>query len=142
MKRHTSALLSFQRWASLLVGSLLVVSGSVYFLTASAKADAVEQAPNGFVSGRGPRVGVNKSGVTVNLSSTSAAATGEKYQFSGLPSDGDDSLSPSFPSYRFTPPIRSFNDLSSNHSSDFEMLGNCQNGSCVANGRIAFDRGG
>ncbi|HVE57167.1 MAG TPA: FG-GAP-like repeat-containing protein [Pyrinomonadaceae bacterium] len=101
MNGHDSDFLSFRRCAGILVGFLLVVSGSLYFFNVSAQTDAAE-----------------KQTAEQNLVSGKPAFTG------------------------FTPPNRSFNDLSSNHSGNFEMSGICQNGKCVRNGKIAFQRNG
>jgi Tol biopolymer transport system component len=85
-------------------------------------------------------------GATVNLSGTTNAAVtadaGGFYQFSGLPAGGNYTVSPSFPRHYFTPASRSFNNLSSNQTADFEVLRVCQGGKCVKNGKIAFSRGG
>ena len=107
----------------------------------------VVQPPSTFVvSGRVTYNNLPVIGVTVNLSGTiNAAATTDtvgNYQFSGLPSGGNYTVSPSFVRYYFTPPNRSFNNLNANQTGDFEVLGVCQNGNCVKNGKIAFKRSG
>ena len=85
-------------------------------------------------------------GVTVNLSgTTNAAVTTDSvgnYQFSGLTAGGYYIVSPSFVRHYFTPPNRTFYNLTSNQTGNFEVLGVCQNGNCVKNGMIAFVRNG
>ena len=107
----------------------------------------VAQPPNTFnISGRVTYNNLPVSGVTVNLSgTTNAAATTDavgNYQFSGLPAGGNYTVSPSFVRYYFTPPNRSFNNLTSNQTGNFEVLGVCRGGNCVKNGKIAFVRSG
>ena len=107
----------------------------------------VAQPPNTFsISGQVTYDNAPMSGVTVNLSGTTNAAVLTdavgNYQFSGLAAGGNYTVSPSFVRYYFTPPNRSFNNLSSNQSGSFEVLGVCQSGNCVKNGKIAFERGG
>lgn len=106
----------------------------------------VAQTPNTFnITGRVTYNNLPVSGVTVNLNgTTNAAATTDavgNYQFSGLPAGGNYTVSPSFPRYYFTPPNRSFNNLTSNQlGNNFEVLGICQGGNCVKNGKIGFVR--
>jgi Tol biopolymer transport system component len=106
----------------------------------------VAQVNNAYtISGRitGSNVGV--SNVTVNLSGTTNASTTTdsvgNYQFSGLPIGGNYLITPSLAGHAFSPAVRSFNNLTSNQIANFEDLGICQNGRCVANGKIAFTRG-
>ena len=85
-------------------------------------------------------------GAIVNLSGTiNAAVTTDavgNYQFSGLPPGGSYTVSPSVVRHYFTPANRAFNNLTSNQTADFDVLGVCAGGKCVRNGRIAFVRGG
>lgn len=105
----------------------------------------VAQTPNTFnITGRVTNENLPVSGVTMNLSgTTNAAVTTDavgNYHFSGLSAGGNYTVSPSLPRYYFTPPNRTFNDLASNQSGNFEVLGICQFGKCVRNGKIAFTR--
>lgn len=105
----------------------------------------VAQTPNTFnITGRVTYENLPASGVTMNLSgTTNAAVTTDavgNYQFTGLSAGGNYTVSPSLPRYYFTPPNRTFNDLSSNQSGNFEVLGICQFGKCLRNGKIAFTR--
>ena len=107
----------------------------------------IVQTPNTFIiGGRVTYSTLPVSGAAVTLSGTTNAVTttdaGGFYQFSGLPAGGNYTVSPSFPKYYFTPANRSFNNLSSNQTADFEVFGVCQNGKCVKNGKIAFERSG
>ncbi len=107
----------------------------------------VAQTPNTFIiSGRITQSDLGLSGVVVNLSGTvNATATTDavgNYQFSGLPPGGSYAVSPSLPGYYFTPPNRSFNNLTSNQTADFTAAAVCQGGNCTRNGRIAFVRTG
>jgi len=108
----------------------------------------VAQTPNTFnINGRVMYNNLPMSGVTMNLSGTiKAAVTTDavgNYQFSGLPAGGNYTVSPSFVRRYFTPANRSFNNLTSNQlGQNFEVLGICQGGNCVRNGKIAFNRGG
>lgn len=105
----------------------------------------VAQIPNTFtISGRLTHNTSPVIGATVNLNGTTKAsvttdATGN-YQFSGLTASGNYNISPSFPKHYFTPANRSFNNLNSNQLANFEVLGICQFGNCVKNGKIAFTR--
>jgi dipeptidyl aminopeptidase/acylaminoacyl peptidase len=79
----------------------------------------VPQIPNTFnINGRVTYNNLASPGVTVNLSGTTNASTTTdlvgNYQFSGLPAGGNYTVSPSLPKYYFSPPNRSFNNLSSN----------------------------
>jgi Tol biopolymer transport system component len=106
----------------------------------------VAQTPNTFIIGGRVTYGnLPLSGATVTLSGTTNATTTTDaqgfYQFSGLPPGGSYTVSPSFPKYYFTPANRSFNNLSSNQTADFEVFGVCPGGGkCVKNGKIAFVR--
>jgi Tol biopolymer transport system component len=107
----------------------------------------VAQPPNSYViSGRVSYNNLPVVGATVNLvGTTNAVATTDavgNFQFSGLPPGGSYTVSPSFPRHYFTPANRSFNNLSSNQTADFEVAAVCQGGKCVKNGKIAFSRGG
>lgn len=107
----------------------------------------VAQVPNTFtISGRITRTNVSLGGVTVNLSgTTNATATTDaagNYQFSGLPTGGNYTISPSFLNHYFTPPNRSFSNLSSNQIADFTASGVCIGTACVQNGKIVFVRNG
>lgn len=107
----------------------------------------VAQTPNTFtISGRVNYNNLPLSGAVVNLSGTvNAAATTDavgNYQFANLPLGGNYTVSPSFVRYYFTPANRSFNNLSANQSSNFEVGGVCISGNCVKRGRIAFTRNG
>lgn len=103
----------------------------------------VVQTPNTFnISGGVTYNDLPLSGVTINLSGTvnasvTANAAGT-YQFSDLPAGGTYTVSPSYPRHYFTPPNRTFNDLRSNQTANFEVLAICRNGKCVKNGKIAF----
>lgn len=102
--------------------------------------------PNTFViNGRITSVGGGLAGVTVNLSGTSTAtATTDaqgNYQFNNLPAGGNYTLTPSFASYRFEPPSRSFTNLSSSQTANFNATELCQTQNCLINGKIAFVRG-
>ncbi|HEX8247520.1 MAG TPA: FG-GAP-like repeat-containing protein [Pyrinomonadaceae bacterium] len=105
----------------------------------------VAQTPGTFIIGG--RVTYNNlpvSGATVTLSGATNATTttdaGGFYQFSGLAAGGSYTVSPSFPRHYFTPANRTFNNLSSNQTADFEVAAVCQGGKCVKNGKIAFVR--
>ena len=105
----------------------------------------VAQSPNTFIiSGRITRNNVSLSGVTVNLSGTTNAATTTdavgNYQFSGLANGGNYTISPSFLNHYFTPPNRSFSNLSSNQIADFTASNVCIWAICAQNGKIAFVR--
>ncbi|HEX8734454.1 MAG TPA: FG-GAP-like repeat-containing protein [Pyrinomonadaceae bacterium] len=105
----------------------------------------VAQVPNtSIIGGRVTYGNLPAAGVTVTLSGTTNAVTttdaGGFYQFSGLPPGGSYTVTPSFPNYLFTPASRTFNNLTSNQTADFEVLGVCRNGKCVKNGKIAFVR--
>jgi Tol biopolymer transport system component len=107
----------------------------------------VAQTPNTFIiSGRVTYNNVGMSSVTVNLNGTTNAATTTdavgNYQFSALPPGGNYNVSPSFLRHYFTPPNRTFNNLSSNQVGNFEVLGSCSAGRCARNGKISFDRSG
>ncbi len=107
----------------------------------------VAQPPNTFsISGQVTYDNSPVSGVTVNLSGTTKVAVLTdavgNYQFSGLAAGGNYTVSPSFVRHYFTPPNRSFNNLSSNQTGNFEVLGVCVGGRCVKNGKIAFVRSG
>jgi Tol biopolymer transport system component len=105
----------------------------------------VAQTPNTFIiSGRITLNNVSLSGVTVNLSGAVNAATttdaAGNYQFSGLPPVGGFTVSPSLLNHFFTPPNRSFFNLSSNRIADFSASGVCIGANCAKNGKIAFSR--
>lgn len=107
----------------------------------------VAQTPSTFnITGRVTYNNLPVVGATVNLSGTTKAAVTTDavgaYQFSGLPAGGNYTVSPSFPRHYFTPANRSFNNLSSNQTGNFDVLGVCQAGNCVKNGKIAFTRNG
>lgn len=163
MNRYGSNFVSFRRWASIFGGLLLLVFGGFYVLSVSAKMKAVENlvpldyrnsgstwqpaaqtANTVAVNGRIMHSNVSVGGAVVNLSGTiNAAATTDadgNYQFSGLPAGGNYTVSPSFVRHYFTPANRSFNNLTSNQTADFEVSGVCFAGNCVKNGKIAFTR--
>ncbi len=123
MNSYKWQFLSFRLRASILSGLLLVVFGGVYFFNVfanvSAQTEAVEKpAGQNLVNGR--------------LAFTrSAVGPGPDRWIQTSNPDGSEAT---------TVPNRSFNDLSSNHSGNFEMSGICQNGKCVGNGKIAFSR--
>ena len=103
----------------------------------------VVQTPNTFViSGRVTYNNLPVIGATVNLIGTTNAAVLTdavgNYQFSGLPTVGEYTVSPSLTRYYFTPANRFFNSLNSNQTADFEALEVCQGGNCVKNGKIAY----
>ncbi|HMS42041.1 MAG TPA: hypothetical protein PKE69_17545, partial [Pyrinomonadaceae bacterium] len=105
----------------------------------------VAQVLNTFtISGRITRNNLSLGGVTVNLSgTTNAAATTDaagNYQISNLPVGGSYTISPSFLNHYFTPPNRSFSNLSSNQIADFTASGVCLGATCAQNGKIAFVR--
>jgi Tol biopolymer transport system component len=105
----------------------------------------IVQTPGAFIiGGRVTYSTLPVSGATVTLSGTTNAVTtadaGGFYQFPGLPAGGSYTVSPSFPKYYFTPANRSFNNLSSNQTADFEVAAVCQGVKCVKNGKIAFVR--
>ena len=105
----------------------------------------VAQTPNTVtISGRIINNNIGLNGVTVNLSgTTNATATTDaagNYQISGLASGGSYTLSPSFAGFYFTPPNRSFSNLTSNQIADFVATGVCVGGNCAKNGQIAFVR--
>ena len=107
----------------------------------------VAQTPNThIISGRVTYNNVPLIGAIVNLSGTiNAAVTTDavgNYQFSGLPPGGSYTVSPSVVRHYFAPANRAFNNLTSNQTADFDVLGVCAGGKCVKNGRIAFVRGG
>lgn len=107
----------------------------------------VAQTPNTYaVNGRLTYNNLPVVGAIVNLSgTTNAAVTTDavgNYQFSNLTAGGNYTVSPSFPRHYFTPANRSFNNLTSNQTGNFEVLGVCQSGNCVKNGKIAFTRSG
>ncbi len=97
----------------------------------------------------GGRVTYNNTpviGATVTLSgTTNASVTTDavgNYQFSGLPAGGTYTVTPSLTNYIFTPASRTFSNLTSNQTGNFEVLAVClSSGRCVKNGRIAFVRG-
>lgn len=107
----------------------------------------VAQSPSTFtVSGRVSYNGVSIPGATVNLSGTTNAATTTdatgNYQFGNLPAGGNYTVSPSVANHYFTPPNRTFSNLSSTQTANFEVRAVCLSGRCVKNGKIAFQRGG
>jgi Tol biopolymer transport system component len=89
-----------------------------------------------------PAVGVviNLSGTAVGWTVTDAVGN---FEFSGLPEGGNYEISPSRQKYLFTPPRRSFTNLTSNvFGANFEVLGVCNSGRCVKSGKIAYIRSG
>ena len=105
----------------------------------------VAQPPNTFsITGRLTHNNLPVAGATVNLSGTTNAATTTdavgNFQFSGLSQGGNYKVSPSMLKHYFTPANRSFNNLTSNQSGNFEVLGVCFFGNCVKNGKIGFVR--
>lgn len=105
----------------------------------------VAQTPNTFtISGRITRDGLGLAGVVVNLTgTTSAFATTDNvgnYQISGLIPGGNYSVSPSAIGHYFSPPNRSFINLTSNQTASFTALAVCLGANCVRNGKIAFVR--
>ena len=105
---------------------------------------SVAQTPNTYsISGRITYNNLPVSGAIVNLSGTTTATTTTdtigNYQFSGLTADGNYTVTPATPNYIFTPANRTFSNLNSNQTSNFEVQWVCLNGNrCVRNGKIAF----
>jgi Tol biopolymer transport system component len=103
----------------------------------------VAQTPNTFsINGRITQNGASLSGVIINLSGTTNAVTTTdavgNYQISGLPAGGSYMISPSLPGYYFTPPNRSFNNLTSNQAGSFAAAQVCRSTICAKNGKIAY----
>ena len=107
----------------------------------------VVQPPNTFtINGRVTYNNLPVNGATVNLTGTTTASVTTdavgNYQFSGLPAGGSYTVTPTLTNYLFTPQNRTFGNLASNQTGNFEVLAVClANGRCVKNGRIAFVRG-
>lgn len=148
MKKYESSLFRHRR-RTIFFAALLPTICAAFFLSIErgemrAEREPVAQTPAAVVviSGRITPVGVNLSGVTVNLSgSTNAAATTDaagNYQFSGLPDGGNFTVSPSLPNHFFTPPNRSYSNLSTNQTADFAAAEVCTTANCAKNGKIAF----
>src|SRR5215204_2303219 len=150
MNKQNSNSISIRRWASILCAALLF--GGFYFSGTSAKTEHVlnsnqPAAPalgTFSITGRITNNNLAVAGATVNLSGTTNAATttdaAGNFQFSGLSSGGNYKVSPSMLKHYFTPANRSFNNLTSNQSSNFDVLGVCNFGTCVKNGKIGFVR--
>lgn len=105
----------------------------------------VPQAPNTLIiSGRVTHSGLGVGGATVNLTGTvNATATTDvagNYQFS-VTAGGNYTVSPSKYRHYFTPANRTFSNLSSNQTGNYEVRGVCFSGQCATNGRIGFVRG-
>ena len=158
MKRVNFDLLSVRRRLTIFGGLLIVGFSSLYFFSVPAKTEGIdeavdlllgrawrplEQRPNTLtISGRITGVGIGVNAVTINLRGTinATAATGPdgNYQFSGLPEGGNYVVSPSFPNHYFTPPNRSYDNLSTNQTADYVAREVCISTNCARNGKIAF----
>ena len=139
MSNHSGNFLFFRVWTSILGGlSLTVLAAFNFFNVYAQPTDIIS------ISGRVAYNASPVSRVTVRLSGTTNAKTTTddfgNYQFANLPAGGNYQISPSFPKHYFTPANRSFSNVSSNQTGDFEVAGVCQKGKCVKNGKIAFAR--
>lgn len=145
MRGYSSRLLS-RHLAIILTGLVLAALSGFYFFNVSAHTQNAESPNTIVISGRITRVGASLGSVTVNLSGTTNAATttdnNGNYQFSGLPEGGNYVVSPSLPNHFFTPPNRSFNNLSTNQIGDHTAAEICIGRNCAKNGKIAFVVGG
>lgn len=104
----------------------------------------VVQPPNTYSIGGSVRYNnLPLAGATMNLSGTSTASAtvdaAGNYQFSGLVAGGSYTVTPSYPNHIFNPASRSFANLTSNATGNFDVQGvDIGNGRIIKNGVVAF----